>query len=230
MDEPAFAPKSFDIITVVGSSLFQPLADLIDKLLAKDARAPGPSGPSSAENGYAVAIIVLLNVVLESYLARVKVKRPSETQRGKPVPAQLGIFFADLPTIDAVQDVYMVGKIATHNHIWNLELTEPELGALTLRNPKELGFADKKDYEAIVDISTRKTKLLQLNASPTALDRHDVKTVLEVVWTTLNFMAEKNYDHTPVRAPVVSFRGKLMGLGDLLPLFPSARPAGTAQA
>jgi len=227
VDEPEVKREPFDIFTVVGSSLFQPLADLIDKLLAKEERAPGPSGPSCAENGYAVAIIVLLNVVLESYLARVKVRRPSEVQNGKNVPEQLGIFFASLPNVDALKDVYLVGKIASHNHIWNLELTEPEAAAVTLKNPRELGFASKKDYESIVDVSTRKTRLLQLNASPTALDRHDVKVVLEVVWTTLMFMAAENYDHTPVHAHAIRFRGKSMGFGELLPLFPSAGTAKT---
>lgn len=223
MDEPAVRVETFDIFTVVGSSLFQPLADLTDKLLAKEDRVPGPSGPSSAENGYAVAIIVLLNVVLESYLARVKVKRQAEVQHGKAVPEQLSILFADLPNADAVRDVYMVGKIASHNHIWNLELSDAQAEAVTLKTPKELGFASKKEYEVIVDTASRKTRLLQLNAIPTALDRHDVKVVLDVVWTTLKFMAAKNYEHTPVHAHSIRFRGKSMSFGDLLPLFPLAR-------
>lgn len=43
-----------DITTVVRSSLFQPLADLIGKLLAKRELNPYPSGKSSIENGYSV--------------------------------------------------------------------------------------------------------------------------------------------------------------------------------
>ncbi len=212
-----------DIVTVVGSSLFQPLADLMDKLLAKQEPAPYPSGTSSLENGYSVAIVVLLNVALESYVARLRFCRQAEVENGKTVPGQLGILFPDLPTLAELEDVYMVGKIAAHNHIWNLDVSNVDVnGAPTLMNPKDLGMATKKDYERIVDIDSRKTKLLRLNASPTAIDRHDVKTVFDVIWSTLEFMQAKNYGHTPLHAHRIKFRGEFANFGALRSLFPSA--------
>ena len=75
------------------------------------------------------------------------------------------------------------------------------------------------------DLSTRRSRLLALNAVPTAVDRHDVRTVFHVVWSTLRFMASEKYADTPVHPhPTVRFRGKHVGFGDLIKHFPASRP------
>lgn len=50
------APAVPDVITSVGSSYFQPISDLVERLLKRPHPFPGPAGAGDWENGYAAAI------------------------------------------------------------------------------------------------------------------------------------------------------------------------------
>lgn len=60
-----------DIITVVGSSYFQPIADLIHRLLAHERLGATTVKRGYRENGYSAAIALLMIVAFESYITRV---------------------------------------------------------------------------------------------------------------------------------------------------------------
>lgn len=102
-----------DIVSVLGSSLLQPMADHIDRLLQHEAR---PS-PSHGENGYAATLVVQFNMLLESYVSRLRYTRRAETNKNLNVADQLQAFFADLPRPDALAEVYLIGKATSHNHM-----------------------------------------------------------------------------------------------------------------
>ena len=52
-----------DIISIVGTSYFQPVADLIERMLKHEPVASNSSRTGHYENGYAAAITVLLGSV-----------------------------------------------------------------------------------------------------------------------------------------------------------------------
>lgn len=213
-----------DIITVVGTSYFQPVADLIDKLLSKPAPGVYAAGTSSRENGYSAAITVLLVAVLESFVSRLRFLRNVEVMSGKDVPEQLQVFFPDLPNKEDLAEVFLLRNIVVHNHVWHLDVSDVEAnGASTLANPKDLKFQTKRSYDAIVDLALRKTRRLGLNANPTAVDRWDAGVVFRVIWDTLLFMNAKNFSHTPLAGQTVQFRGKFKQFGKLGGLFPNSR-------
>ncbi|MCE4540781.1 hypothetical protein LXT12_26480 [Pelomonas sp. P7] len=220
--EPDPETQPFDIVTVLGSNLLQPMADHIDRLLEREET---DWGVTPYENGYAALLVVAFNMLLESYVARLRFKRRAESKPNLTFTAQLAAMFDDLPRPEALEEVYVIGKATAHNHIWNLELADDDAEAKVLLTPKDLEMATKQSWERIVDLGTRKTRLLGLNAVPTALDRHDVKTVFDVTWSTLQFMASKNHDHTPMKGyHTVRFRKQHRHFADLLTLFPVARP------
>lgn len=222
-----------DLITVVGTSYFQPIADLIENLLKKTAPAPHPMGTSCRENGYSASLVVLSVALLESFVSRLKFLRIDEISSGKSIPDQLADLFADLPNKNALEEIFMLRNIVVHNHVWHLDLTDIDSNvAPTLATPKELKFQTSKTYDTIVDISTKRTRTLHLNASPTAVDRNDVGRVLEVVWETLIFMNEKNFGHTPLAGQTIWFRGRFAQFGDLVQLLkvPSDANALTSQS
>ena len=218
-----------DIISIVGTSYFQPVADLIERMLKHEPVADNSSRTGHFENGYAAAITVLLVAILESFVSRVRFLRNAEVIPGKDVPDQLEIFFPDLPYKAELTEVFLVRNIVVHNHVWHLALgEETEPGATTLATPKDLKFETKRTYDAIVNLAERKTHLLGLSASPTSVDRYDVGVVFGVVWKTLEFMNEKNYSHTPLAGQAVKFGGKLCQFSDLAKILPSGRPSAAA--
>ncbi|MBC7618767.1 MAG: hypothetical protein H7293_07220 [Candidatus Saccharibacteria bacterium] len=210
-----------DIITIVGTSYFQPIADLIERMLKRPVGADNAMLSGHFENGYAAATAVLLVATLESFVSRVRFLRNAEVVIGKDVPDQLQIFFPDLPNHGELAEVFLLRNIVVHNHVWHLDVSDmEERGVATIANPKDLKFQTKRTYDDIVDIGTRKTVLLGLSASPTSVDRYDVGAVFRVIWATLKFMNEKNFSHTPLAGQTVCFDGKLQQFEELLERLP----------
>jgi hypothetical protein len=224
-DETTDPEERRDTVSILGSSLLQPIADHIDQLLLHEAR----DRPSHGENGYAAMLVVEFNILLESYIARLRYTRKADVVSKANLTTQLSKFFADLPDLDKLEEVYVAGKAVSHNHVWRLVEDWDGGNVEVLVTPGDLGMASKKDWERIVDMTTRKTKGLALNVVPTAVDRHDVRKVFEVVWATLKFMASENHPDTPIHPySTVKYRKKHVRFQDLLLEFtssaPSARP------
>lgn len=207
-----------DVITVVGSAYFQPIADLIDKLLKRPQPPTFPAGSGDHENGYSVSLVVLLVTVLESYTSRLRFVRSADVVAGgRSTPDLLAEYFPSLPTKEELVEVFLARNAVAHNHLWHLDISDfKEAGSPTLANPKELGFQTNKHYEQVVDFGTRRTRKVGLNISPTAVDRTDVQKVFEVVWRTLTFMNAQDFSHTPLAGSTVGYRGKYRQFEDLL--------------
>ena len=217
-----------DIISIVGTSYFQPIADLIERMLQHEPVADNSSRTGHFENGYAAAATVLLVAVLESFVSRVRFLRNAEVVPGKDVPDQLQLFFPDLPCKAELAEVFLLRNIVVHNHVWHLTLGEEGNPATTLATPKELQFQTKKSYDTIIDVTERKSVGLGLSASPTSVDRYDVGIVFGVIWKTLLFMNEKDYSHTPLAGQAVKFGGKMCQFGELVKHLPSGRSGAAA--
>lgn len=214
-----------DIITIVGTSYFQPIADLIERMLKRPAVPDNTTRSGHFENGYAAATAVLLVATLESFVSRVRFLRNAEVVSGKDVPDQLLHFFPDLPNHRELTEVFLLRNIVVHNHVWHLDVSAvDEQGVGTIASPKDLKFQTKKSYDAIVDVRTRRTVLLGLSASPISVDRYDVGAVFRAIWTTLKFMNGKNFSHTPLAGQTVQFGGTLQQFEELIELLPSMRP------
>lgn len=206
-----------DIISVVGTSYLQPISDLLESLLKRPVERHGFAGSGHHENGYSAAIIVLLVTVLESYTARLRFVRKEEAAGSLSTPALHAVYFPALPTKDELVEVFLCRNVLAHNHIWHLDVSDYSCsGSPTLATPAELGFQTNKHYDQVVDVAARRTRTLQLNVNPIAVDRSDVRKVFEVVWRTLQFMSSQNYGHTPLAGASVRFRRKHRQFGDLI--------------
>ena len=204
-----------NVITIVGSSYFQPIADLTERLLKRPKPDTGPAGSGDWENGYAASVIVLLIAALESYTSRLRFVRTGEFEDGGlPVPDILKGYFADLQGHDELIEVFLLRNIVVHNHVWHLDVSAfPETN--TLATPRDLGFRPNKHYESVIDMKTKRTRKLELHATPTSVDRTDVAKIFDVVWRTLWFMHRKSYEHTPLAGRRIGFRGKFMDFEEL---------------
>jgi hypothetical protein len=204
-----------DVVTIVGGSYFQPIADLIERLLKRPKPSPGPAGAGDWENGYAASITVLLVAALESFTSRVRFKRTGEFDNcGLAVADILKGYFPDLQGHDELVEIFLLRNIVVHNHVWHLDVSDfPETS--TIATPRDLGFKPNKHYESVIDVATKRTRKLGLHATPTSVDRTDVAKVFDAVWRTLWFMHGKSYDHTPLAGRRIGFRGKFMDFEEL---------------
>ena len=219
-----------DLVTVVGSAYFQPIADLIENLTRRPAPEICASGTSHTENGYAASNAGLLVAVLESYTSRLRFVRNAEFDAtSKSTPDLLEMYFPDLPNKKELVEVFLLRNLLLHNHIWHLDVSDVETkGAPTLATPKELGFQTNKHYEDVVDIGRRKNKTLELNASPTSIDRSDAQKVFTIVWNTLSFMRAKDFSHTPLTGRTVRYQGKFRQFEELIEELDRAKPPAAA--
>ncbi|CAN7622065.1 hypothetical protein LJR189_004673 [Acidovorax delafieldii] len=219
-----------DLVTVVGSAYFQPIADLIQSLTRRPAPEICASGTSHTENGYAASIVVLLVAALESYTSRLRFVRNAEFDAAsKSIPDLLEMYFPDLPNKKDLVEVFLLRNLLLHNHIWHLDVSDVEThGAPTLATPKELGFQTNRHYEDVVDTGRRQTRTLELNASPTSVDRSDAMKVFTVVWNTLSFMNSKDYSHTPLAGRIVRYAGKSRQFEELIEELDRAKPSAGA--
>jgi hypothetical protein len=64
--------SSDQLVTIVGSSYFQPITDLIARLLGRPKPSSNEVQTSSHENGYCASLVLLLVAMLESYVMRVR--------------------------------------------------------------------------------------------------------------------------------------------------------------
>jgi hypothetical protein len=61
-----------DLVSILGSSYFQPIADLIDRWLAQPRPRSNAVQSGYFEHGYAAAVVLLLVAMFESYVVRVR--------------------------------------------------------------------------------------------------------------------------------------------------------------
>lgn len=211
-------PAIPDIISVVGSAYFQPIADLIDRLTAKPPSEVTAVGSGIHENGYSASICVLLVAVLESYTTRLRFKRTDVIAGGNmPIPELLKQYFPDLPNTAELVEVCLLRNLVIHNHIWHLDVSAPlDHPPSTIATPQQVGFHTNKSYLDCVDLTTRTTRKMGLNAIPTSVSRRDAEKVFREVWRTLRFMSSKSYDHTPITGLAVAYRGKRRQFDDLI--------------
>lgn len=210
-------PAIPDIISVVGSAYYQPIADLIERLVSRPMPAPTSSGSGHHEKGYSASIIVLLVTLLESYTSRLRFVRSGEGIPGNlGTVAQLLRYYPELPNIQALDEVFLVRNAIAHNHVWHLDVAvDDDLTSPVLSDPKKLGFHTNASFARLIEPSTRRTRLLGLNAVPTAVDRTDVRKVFAVVWQTLSYMNKQSFSDTPLGGRSVTFDRRRIRFEDL---------------
>jgi hypothetical protein len=151
-----------NLITIVGTSYFQPIVDLVIHL-----QTSSPEGShdevhvSPRENGYAAAICLLSVVALESFLMRVRY-----IKHGDPTPGALKMFrhlYPAYPRTDDVVEAFVVRDLLAHNHLWEVKYSWEEEGNSTTLLEALHTFGGDDKYKDHVDTAERRTKGLQLS-------------------------------------------------------------------
>lgn len=204
-------------VSILGSSYFQPIADLLDRWLSRPSDRPDAVQSGYFEHGYAASVILLLVAMFESYVVRVRyVQRPAVPTTLRTAIDILLHLYPRLRHRKALTDVYVVRDAIFHNHLWEIEYSWGCSPAMVLHGAvRDPAFGDKK-YVTRVNPNTRRTKALGIAVVPTRVDRRDAKKVFQTVWKTLLFLEAKNRNQCYVSHIHVRFRGKTVLFGDLI--------------
>jgi len=218
---PVTKPPDDTLVSIVGSSYFQPIAILLDELLSR----PKPTNDvktSPPENGLACAISLLAVVCFESYSMRSRyINGVMPAAQKRPALGFLRDLYPQFPNLVEVTEVFILRDIIAHNHLWELGFSwDPHFNMMPKSASKDPISGDDDKYLLHVDISTHKTKLLQLNAVPVKIDRSDASKVLKVVWNALLFLERQDRNQCYVSHLSVVFGRKSMLFGHVVKALP----------
>ncbi|MEA5098156.1 MAG: hypothetical protein VB032_06450 [Burkholderiaceae bacterium] len=202
---------SEELITIVGSSYYQPVLDLIEKMLRQPSQKVVALRIGLRENGYALSIVLLLVIMLESYVGRVRYLQSKsgkeKSKKERKVPEYIELLRKSFGFKKSLNEVFVLRDAIAHGHVWKLTVSDRKAyGHILCNSSLEESYGDKK-YDQTVNKLTRRTRILGLNIVPTAVGRKEVLKVLDMIWRTLNFLVK----HKLIESNVTRFRGRYEG-------------------
>ena len=176
-------------ITILAGHFEQPLADLVATLSACKRDTEFPSIPTSREIDYSIVSTVLLVMMFESYVSRIRYFDKSSKNR-RDVLSYLALIPGFHAQHRRLLEVYILRDAIAHNHVLEFEQKWKEDSA-----PYNTNFqldrswqAWTKKYGQRVKLRKRKppiTKLLKLNVMPTQICKDDVRVVFREIHESL---------------------------------------------
>ena len=203
------------LVTIVGSSYFQPISDLLSRLMGQQKPGSNEVQTSSHENGYCASLVLPLVTMLESYVMRVRyINRDRFPIKRIPVADYLPQLYPDYQRSNELTEIFVVRDVIAHNHLWEIDFAWSEESVMTLLQAEKESTAGDEKYKKVVNKQLR-TNALDLNILPTKVDRTDVFKVFDIVWETLIFLESKNRNQCYVSHLYVRFNGQTKLFGEL---------------
>ena len=205
------------ILSVLGSQYYQPIADLVERLLEKEYQKPDRVSAGHRESGYAAAIIILSAAVLESFVQRDRyfyAKRDGSPISELPVAMYLKQV-NKYSRHHRLEELFEVRNAVAHNHIWHIEFETPSRGG---RRHKESVLVPKTHRLKKLPAAQAKiprTNIVQFNLIPVRLDRIDVQKALSASIHALQFLSTKGHNPVPLVSNKIVFQGRRITFADL---------------
>ena len=194
-------------ISVLGSGYFQPVADLVERLLKYPKTKRNAVKALYYDNVYAVAIVLLLVAAVESYATRIRYFKGAPSAGKRLTIAQyIKHIFPDFRITKALTEVFVARDAIFHNHLWAIDFT---WRPMNLKSATLVPYREDTKFKTVVNQQSRRTRNLRLHVVPTRVDRRDALKVMDVVWKTLLFVESKDRNYCYVSDHNVSFRGRM---------------------
>ncbi len=206
-----------EIITIIGSSYFNPNSTLLEGLKDCSKGEIGSSHIGEKQNGYAASTCLLSVVCLESYVMR---SRYINSASGRdlermPVNAYIQNLYGDYQYFDKTTELFVVRDVLAHNHLLSMPFDRNKNGEITINGSVRASTGDKK-FSNSVDLETERTKIMGLNTNPVKIGYGDASLVLKLVWDNLLFLEKKDRNQCYVSHLSVKHKGERMLFGDLV--------------
>lgn len=191
-------------VSVLFVNLLQPIFDLFDLLEQSDPKGPNEVQAGMLENGYAVSVIVLSALVVESALNRTRYVR-NEPKRESAVDTLKRLSAGDLA--HEIEEVFVLRDIIAHNHIWTAAMRWDDRSGMALDSAEKLSAYGDDKFNRVVDSGTRATRRLHLDAFPTRIHRATATTVLKKTVEALKFLERLDRRYVYLSQPWYVTRG-----------------------
>jgi hypothetical protein len=212
------ATEELDYITAVFQRFFQPIADLCDTMLSRCGGQPNEVQTPFTENGYAISIISLTAFLFEGACGRARYFRGlvavgipalGHSKWKRCSPAETLREFGEFSLADKIEEIFVARHAIAHAHLWKAKVDQIDLRFTEL--PTRLpGYGDK-NFDKIVDPTSRTTRKLKLDVFPTRIHRGTAIIVLKECAKALESLESKHKEFfLPLRHDNVLFRGKFV--------------------
>jgi hypothetical protein len=206
------------IISVIGTQFYQPIADLISKLVARPYQKPDRVGSNYYEGGYSAAVILLLAASVESLIQRDRYFYRTANPASKPsnLVGEYSKVILRYRRHGYLEEVFEVRNSIAHNHIWEIEFATPPAGGRQHKRSQVVSGTHR--LSAVPPLTTRipRTQRLRLNLQPGRLDRTDVAKVLDASLHFLAHLSKRGQRPISLTTEIVAFKGKRLPFSNLL--------------
>jgi hypothetical protein len=215
-------PDSHNYVSILGTSLFEPIVTLLEKILAEKDRGASAVQTSGVEHGYCASACLLLAVMLESFVMRARYLAASKASE-PPQRTWLEFLrkrYPEFSLLEEVREVMVLRDVIAHNHLWRIEYSDDDAASMKVLKKADLdpSCGDAK-FEDVVDNKLRQTRRLGLNVVPTKIHRSDVSKVLETVCKALLELDRYEQYQLGLTPLTANFQGKYRSLKEIAGLF-----------
>jgi hypothetical protein len=207
------------LVTIVGSSYFEPLSVLLEKLEKHDNGSASAVQSGYYVNGFASSICILAVVCLESYVMRVRyINKAGQKEIDKTsVPVYLKKLYQDFPFEDELFEIHILRDVLAHNHLWEVSHSRDDEGRMIIDSIEKRSSGDNK-YQQYVDPVANVTKNLKLNISPIRVGNSEAISVVKAMWNILIFLEKKNRNQCYISHLSAIHKGKNTKFGEIIGL------------
>jgi hypothetical protein len=192
---------SMSVISIAGGSYIRPIADLVFQLTRCKRDPSYQDHPLNSEVDYSTVLILLLVLMAESYLARVRhFDKTTDAKTKKWAPTYLASLDGCKRLANRFSEVYLLRNAIVHNHVFEYENVWNSNGDHRDRKFKidtswqgERGATAYSKHVDIKKYAEPKTKLLGLRVTPTRMGCEDALKVFETIYQVLKQLHKKKY-------------------------------------
>lgn len=205
------------LISIVGTAYFQPIADLLNQLMSHPYGEPNDIQTGRKENGYSSSICILSVVCFESFLMRVRyINRAHQVSKTKNPLDFLKPPYSDFQFFNELVETYVLRDVLVHSHLWQVDYSWNDESPMNLINAVRDSISGDKKYKNCVDPQKLETKLLRLNILPVRVNRQDVSKVLSTVWNGLLFLESKSREQCYVSDQYIKRNNQMVKFAELV--------------
>lgn len=210
--------RSEQIISVIGTRFYQPIADLISKIIARPYQKPDHVGSDYYEGGYTASVILLLAASVESLIQRdryfYRIANPAS--KVSNVVGEYSKAILRYRRHRYLEELFEVRNSIAHNHIWEIEFASPPAGGRQHKRSQVVSGTHR--LSAVPPPTTRipRTQRLRLNLQPGRLDRTDVAKALSTCLHFLTHLSKRGQRPISLTTETVVLKGKRLPFSSLL--------------
>lgn len=204
-------------ITVIGSHLYQPVADLLGRLLKRNFQSGDRVSSNYYESGYSAAIILLLFTAVESFVQRDQYFLTQSKPKAKASPNVSDYVRTVLKyrSYKRVIELFDVRNAIAHNHMWEIEYSLKLEGGRRHKKSTVVPKTHRLSKAPPTNARVPRTAILKIHLSSSSLDRTDVQKALNAVIHLLGHISKKGNNPVNLVREQVGLNGKRINFSDL---------------